>query len=145
MTVRSYTSRLLAFLRWLAIEGYTPPDLSAKLKKPKATQKLIQQLSPDETAKLIDSAKADSRCGVRNLAILYVMLDSGPRASEVCGLRPSGVLWDQRLIKVLGKGNKKRVVPISSVTSLAMRRYLMSAERHEDRAETFSKLRKVGR
>jgi site-specific recombinase XerD len=136
MTVRSYTSRLLAFLRWLHVEGYTPVDFAAKLRKPQATQRVIQPLTPEESARLADAAKADPRCGVRDLAILYIMLDSGLRASEVCGLRPPDVLWDQRLVKVLGKGGKERVVPISPPTAQAMRRYLLSADRHDDRADT---------
>ena len=62
MTVRSYTSRLLAFLRWLYVEGYTPSDLAARLKKPQATQKVIQPLSTEEARRLIKTASQREVC-----------------------------------------------------------------------------------
>ncbi len=136
MTVPSYTSRLLAFLRWLHEEGYLPTDLAAKIKKPPATQKVVQPLSPDEARALADAARADPRTGLRDHAILLLMLDSGLRAGEVCGLRPSDLLWDQQLAKVLGKGDKERVVPFSAPTAQALRRYLLSGSRYPDRAES---------
>ena len=136
MTARSYTSRLLAFLRWLHEEGYLPADLAAKLKKPRAPQKVVQPLNPGAVRAMADAAVADRRTGVRDHALLCLLVDTGLRASEVCGLVPADVLWDQRLVKVLGKGGKERVVPFSGATATAMRRYLLSPNRREERAET---------
>lgn len=136
MTVRSYTSRLLAFLRWLHEEGYVGTDLAAKLRKPQATQKIVQPLEGPEVKALLDAARGDHRNGLRNYALLLLMLDSGLRASEVCALRPEEVLWEQRLAKVLGKGGKERIVPFSPETGAAMRRYMLSGRRRSDRAVT---------
>lgn len=86
---------------------------------------------------LLKAAQSEKRNGVRNLALLHVMLDSGLRASEICAMQPHDVLWEQRLFKVLGKGGKERVVPFSHETGTALRRYLISGERREERAITF--------
>jgi site-specific recombinase XerD len=124
MTVRSCTSRLLAFLRWLHEESYAPIDLAAKLKKPQAVQRVIQPLNSEDVLAMLDAAAEDTRNGLRNHALLCMFLDSGLRASEVCGLRPSDVLWEQQLVKVLGKAGRERIVPFSSETGNGLRRYL---------------------
>ena len=136
MTVRSYTSRLLAFLRWLFEEGYASTDLATKLRKPQATQRVVQSLTRSEVVLLLKAAQSDKRNGVRNLALLHLMLDSGLRASELCALRTEDVLWEQCLAKVLGKGGKERVVPFSHETAAVLRRYLLSGHRREERAFT---------
>lgn len=137
MTVRSYTSRLLAFVRWLGEEGYAASDLATKLRKPQATQKVVQPLAPSDAAALLAAARGDNRNGPRNHALVCVLLDTGLRASEVCGIRPADLLWEQRLVKVLGKGGRERVVPFSDETASALRRYDLSGHRHDGRADNF--------
>ncbi len=136
MTVRSYTSRLLAFLRWLHEEGYLPFDLAAKLKKPQAPTKVVQPLSPSDVRAMAEVAEADCRTGIRDHALFCIMIDTGLRASEICGLKPGDVLWDQRLLKVMGKWGRERVVPFSPATGQSIHRYLLSHTRHPERADT---------
>lgn len=135
ITLRSYTSRLLAFLRWLQEEGYIPTDLASQIKKPKATYHAAVPFSDDELFLMMDAANDDQRNGVRDVAILYLLIDTGIRASELCGVTPDDILWDANLIKVLGKGDKERHVPISPACSLAMKKY--EPLRKDDRANTF--------
>jgi site-specific recombinase XerD len=136
-TVTNYVQSLLAFTRWLHQEEFTERNVAAKVKKPK-TQHLVQQPIPSEhIARLVTAAKAVKRNGVRDLAMLYLLLDSGLRASELCGLKADDMLWSQNLIKVFGKGQKERIVPINPATASAMRKYAIKARQEDGAAEFF--------
>lgn len=71
------------------------------------------------------------RNGLRDEALLLFMLDTGPRANEVCTLAVGDVSWQQRLAKVVGKGAKERYVPFSAATAKAMQRYMLRARAGE--------------
>jgi site-specific recombinase XerD len=135
-TVTNYVQSLLAFTRWLADEGYTDRNVAAKVKKPRAPHLVQQPLVPADVAKLLKAARSDPRNGPRNAAIVLLLLDSGLRASELCGLQAEDIVWPQRLLKVYGKGRKERIVPFGPETAAAMRRYALK-RRAADGAATF--------
>lgn len=137
MTVKSYMSRLLVFLRWLHQEQYTSINLADHIKRPRAQKKKVHPFTTFEVRALLEAVASEPRNGLRDLAILSLLLDTGIRASEFCGIKESDVLWDQCLVKVLGKGNKERVVPFSPTCKARMLAYLNgSNKRYTDRADT---------
>ena len=136
-TVANYVQSLLAFTRWLGEEEYTARDVAARVKKPRVSV-LVQQPIPDEqVARLAQAARAGGRNGLRDLAMLYLLLDSGLRSAEVCSLKADDVLWSQRLVKVYGKGRKERVVPFGPTTAAAMRKYALKGRDADGSPEFF--------
>lgn len=120
-TITSYTSSLLAFLRWLYEEEITPTNLALKLKKPRLPDLVKEAYSEDEVRRLLKAADTP-----RDIAVICLLLDSGVRAAELCNLTIHDVVLDQRMLVVrTGKGRKDRVVPFSPQTARAINRYLL--------------------
>ena len=80
------------------------------MKPPKFTGKVIDILTGDEIDRILSSMNQDTVLGARNTAMVTVMLDTGLRLAEVVRLEPANVHLEDRYLKVLGKGNKERVV-----------------------------------
>lgn len=120
-TITSYTSSLLAFLRWLYEEEITPSNLALKIKKPRLPELVKEAYTEDEVRRMLKAADS-----LRDTAILSILVDCGIRAAEVCNLATSDLVLDQRLLIVRsGKGRKDRVVPFSPSTARAISRYLL--------------------
>src|SRR5690242_15787126 len=109
-SVTSYATSLRAFLRWCFDEGYTERNLVERIRKPKPPTLVKQPFSSQDVQALLKAAQENPRNGVRDTAILLFLLDSGARASEVCGLRLDAINWRQRVALLHGKGDKQRVV-----------------------------------
>ncbi|MCC7364834.1 MAG: tyrosine-type recombinase/integrase [Dehalococcoidia bacterium] len=114
---------LRAFASWLYAEGYTETNRLQPLKPPKIQKKVIPVLSDDEMRKLLGIFNTDDAFGVRNQAIIWVFLDCGLRASELCNLQLADVHLRQGYLKVLGKGNKERLVPFGTGAQAALLRW----------------------
>jgi site-specific recombinase XerD len=93
-------------------EGYTTENRLKNLRLPKAPVKMIEPLTKEEIHKITSTINMSSPTGVRNHAILILALDTGLRASEIVGIKLSGLNLEKGNIKVMGKGAKERIVPI---------------------------------
>lgn len=103
-----------SFYRFLKMDGYREDDPSELLESPRLGDHLPEVLSTKEVdllEKAIDLSKWE---GQRNLAIIEVLFSCGLRVSELVNLRLSNLYLDEGYIRVVGKGNKERLVPISS-------------------------------
>ncbi|MFC1931224.1 tyrosine-type recombinase/integrase [Chloroflexota bacterium] len=119
-TVQGKVRSLKAFSSWLFTEGYTSENILLTLKVPKAPVNLIEPLTDQEIDKLIIYQNPLTAIGSRNIAILILLLDSGLRISELCGLKYDNAHIEEGYLKVFGKGSKERIVPIAiSPTYLA--------------------------
>ncbi|WP_411273424.1 site-specific tyrosine recombinase XerD [Daejeonella sp.] len=107
-------SGLKAFFKYLVLENKMDVDPSALLESPKMTRKLPDTLNILEINKIIDAIDLSKPEGMRNKAMLETLYGSGLRVSELTGLRISNLHLDIEFIKILGKGNKERLVPIGS-------------------------------
>ena len=107
-------SGLKAFFKFLVLENKMEVDPSALLESPKMTRKLPDTLNILEINSIIDAIDLSKPEGMRNKAILETLYGSGLRVSELTGLRISNLYLDIEFIKILGKGNKERLVPIGS-------------------------------
>jgi site-specific recombinase XerD len=84
---------------------------------------VIQVLTDAEVRKLLARFKKDEAFGARNHALVFTLLDCGLRASELCSLTLDDAHLDQGYLKVLGKGNKERLVPIGHACQEALQRW----------------------
>ena len=107
-------SGIKSFFKFLLIDEKIDSDPTALLEAPKTGRKLPEVLSVEEIDNLINAIDLSKPEGHRNKAIIETLYSCGLRVSELINLRLSDLFFDQGFIKVLGKGNKERLVPVSS-------------------------------
>jgi integrase/recombinase XerD len=105
-------SGIRAFYRYLLLEDIIRQDPTLLLEAPKTRRQLPDVLSFDEIEQIIGQVKAGTPEGQRNRAILETMYSCGLRVSEVVSLKISQLHFDAGFIRVVGKGDKERLVPI---------------------------------
>ncbi|MDC6386934.1 site-specific tyrosine recombinase XerD [Flagellimonas taeanensis] len=108
-------SGLKGFFSYLIFEDYRTDNPMALIETPKIGRKLPDTLSVDEINDLISAIDLSKPEGERNRAILETLYGCGLRVSELVNLKLSDLYFDEGFIKVTGKGNKQRFVPISDV------------------------------
>jgi len=107
-------SGLKAFFKYLVLENSITIDPSALLESPKTSRKLPDTLNILEINSIMDAIDLSRPEGMRNKAMLEILYGCGLRVSELTGLKISNLYLDIDFIKILGKGNKERLVPIGS-------------------------------
>jgi len=112
------------FYRYGVREGLIDADPMENLRAPRAFQALPRYLTPAQVETLLDAPDVEKPLGVRDRAILEVMYATGLRASEVIGLRAENLDMDLGIARVVGKGNKERLVPMGSVARRWVERYV---------------------
>jgi integrase/recombinase XerD len=105
-------SGIKAFYRYLLLEDIVRHDPTLLIEAPKTRRQLPDVLSFDEIELIISQVKAGTPEGQRNRAILETMYSCGLRVSEVVNLKISQLHFDAGFIRVVGKGDKERLVPI---------------------------------
>lgn len=127
-SLRRKVSALKGFTAWLAREGHTEGDVGVRLRAPGAGRSLPRVLSRHHMEEIFQSLQVAAETGdpiaLRDLAIVEVLYASAIRVSELVGLTPEGVDLSGGTLRVLGKGNKERVVPLGSPALRALRVYL---------------------
>lgn len=106
-------SGVRAFYRFLVLDGYLELDPTELLESPHLPRHLPEYLTTEEVDALEASIDLTVNEGHRNRAIIEVLFSCGLRVSELTNLRLSDLYLDEKFIRVLGKGNKERLVPIS--------------------------------
>ncbi len=96
----------------------------ATIKKPRFTRKIIKGLEPEICHKLLNSFNGKDINDYRNKAILFIFLDTGLRLSELANLELTDINIERGIIKVMGKGDKERLVRIGLKTQKALWHYL---------------------
>lgn len=107
-------SGLKAFFKYLILDNYLQIDVSALLEAPKLGKKLPDTLSFFEIEQLINALDLSKPEHVRNKAMLETLYSCGLRVSELINLKISHIYFDVEFIRVIGKGNKERLIPIGS-------------------------------
>ncbi len=123
-------SGLKAFFKYLVLDNKIGIDPSALLESPKMTRKLPDTLNIPEINSVIDAIDLSKREGMRNKAMLETLYGSGLRVSELTGLKISNLHLDIEFIKILGKGNKERLVPIGQEAIKFLRLYIHDVRVH---------------
>lgn len=107
-------SGLRSFFQYLVLEDVIKDDPTSLLENPKIARKLPDTLSVHEINKLIEAIDLSRPEGIRNKAMLETMYGSGLRVSELVNLQLSSLYLNIEFLKVIGKGNKERLVPMSA-------------------------------
>ena len=106
-------SGVRSFFRYLQLDGYREDDPTELLESPQIGEHLPEVLSPEEIDQLEASIDLTKWEGHRNRAIIEVLFSCGLRVSELVNLKLSNLYLDEEFVRVLGKGSKERLVPIS--------------------------------
>lgn len=116
-------SGIKQFFTYLMLENLISQDPSELLEQPKLGRKLPEVLSIDEIDSLIGAINLTSKEGPRNRAILEVLYSCGLRVSELINLKFTDLFYNEGFIRVLGKGNKERLVPLSKSVEYEINSY----------------------
>jgi integrase/recombinase XerD len=111
-SVSRMVSAVRGFFRFLVGESYIKHDPSEQLETPKKWRTLPDVLSPEEVDRIIASISLDERLAFRDRALIEVAYGAGLRVSEWITLGIGDIYMDDRIVRVVGKGNKERLVPI---------------------------------
>jgi integrase/recombinase XerD len=126
----STTARMLSsvrgFHRFLLDEGMTETDVAADSKPPKLPYRLPKAITVEQMATLIAATDGDEPGRLRDKALLELLYATGARVSEAVALNVDDVI-DGDVVRLLGKGNKQRIVPLGSFARKAIDDYLVRA------------------
>lgn len=129
-TVARRLSAWRTFCRFLCREGYLDTNPLHRLSVPRQRRQLPNFLYKDEVRMLIEMPSLDRPLGIRDRAILEVLYATGIRVGELVSLDLSDIDFVSQSLRVTGKGNKERIVPIGSYALRALEDYLKRA-RHK--------------
>ena len=124
-SVKRRVSVVKGFHRFLVREGYVGKNPTDALALPKVPEALPDVLSVAQMDALLSAPHDRTPRALRDQAILEVLYGCGLRASEVVGLDLGDVLLDEGYLRVVGKGNKERIAPISGTAASALVDYLV--------------------
>ena len=117
-------SSLRSFFDYLLSEGKIGDNPCDRVDGPKIGRYLPEVLSVGEVADIIASVPQDTWGGIRDRAILEMLYGCGLRVSEAVGTRISDVFFEESFVRVRGKGDKERIVPLGEMAEDAVRKYL---------------------
>ena len=115
---------LKIFFRWLAARGHRQGDPAEPVLPPRVELRLPDTLNEVEVQRLIESVQGQGPLDLRDRAMLEIFYASGLRISEVTGARLENLNLDEGFIRITGKGNKTRLVPVGAAARSAVQRWL---------------------
>lgn len=124
-------SGVKSFYKFLLLEDIIKDDPTDLVEAPKIGRKLPEFLNIEEIDKLIDCIDLSSAEGERNKAIIETLYSCGLRVSELINLKMSNIMQEEGFIKVVGKGNKERLVPIGKTALKYIDFYLEHKRNHQ--------------
>ncbi len=127
-TIARKLSSVRSFFRFLEKTGLSTGNPAVDVATPKQEKYLPNYLPVDDVFKLLENPGRKKPLGFRDLAILEVLYSCGIRASELEALNLTSIDFDERLVRVAGKGNKERIVPIGRIALEAVKIYLNVTE-----------------
>lgn len=126
-TAARLLSTLRRFYRYLVREGRLTVDPTALIDLPKLNRSLPKSLTEEQVEKLLAAPDVATSLGLRDRAMLETLYATGLRVSELVGLRLAQVSLVQGLVRVIGKGNKERLVPLGEEAVGWINRYIAEA------------------
>lgn len=118
------------FTKWAYKNKYIPTDVGSTLATPKGHRTLPDVLTMEGAKEAMDSlatrvAEEETPLSIRDCAMVEILYASGARVAELCGLNFLDIDYDRQTIRVLGKGNKERVIPIGNPAMRALKEWLV--------------------
>ena len=125
-------SAMRSFFNYMILEGYIKDNPCDRVEAPKAGRSLPDVLSVEDIEAMISSIDTSDWKGLRDRALLEVMYGCGLRVSEAVGLKISDVYFNEGFVRIIGKGNKQRLVPLGEMASDALKAYLQARPEPSD-------------
>ena len=122
-----YLSAYRQFYRWLVREGKIDSDPVALIESPKTGRGLPKALTEEQVESLLSAPDTATTMGLRDKAMLELMYATGLRVSELVGLKLTNINLNQGVVRVIGKGQKERLVPIGDEAHESLKAYLSNA------------------
>ena len=122
-------SSLRRYFQWALREGQTPHDPSAQIDSPRLGRPLPKSLTEDEVERLVLAPDIDTALGIRDRAMLETLYATGLRVSELVGISIANLNLQQGVVRVRGKGDKERLVPLGEEALDWLETYLETARR----------------
>jgi site-specific recombinase XerD len=122
ITVHGYAQALKTFCAWLVDEELLEKVPALRLAKPAVTHKLIRSFTTQHLQSMFAACDLRTHLGFRDYTFMLVLIDTGIRSSELCGLRLDGVQGDHLI--VMGKGRKQREIGIMPTTAKYLWKYI---------------------
>ena len=132
-TLARRAAAVRAYFRHQVLIGAREDNPAAQVALPRRPRRVPRTLSPGETERLIDAAAGVTPRALRDRALVELLYGAGLRVSEAVELSRASVDLDARLVRVVGKGDKERIVPLGRPAAEAVRRYLALGRPHLDR------------
>ncbi|MCL2756846.1 MAG: site-specific tyrosine recombinase XerD [Coriobacteriia bacterium] len=126
-SIERRVASIKGFHRFTVREGICPHDPTATIQAPKTPRFLPDTLNIAQVSSLLDQVFPATPAGLRDKALLEVLYGCGLRVSEAAGLDLSRVLFDEGYVRVTGKGDKERIVPLAGTAEAALKTYLATA------------------
>ncbi len=130
-TQNRITSGVRSFYQFLKLEELVEKDPSELLESAKTRRKIPETLSNQEIEQLIEQIDLSTEQGERNKAIIEVLYGCGLRVSECTSLKLTDIFFDDEFIRVIGKGDKQRLVPIGNPAKHQIARYVNEVRVHQ--------------
>jgi integrase/recombinase XerD len=132
-TIARRAASLRSFFRHQVLVGARPDNPAAEVGLPRRARRLPRTLSPGEVERLVEAANGTTPRALRDRALVELLYGAGLRVSEAVTLDRGGVDLDGRLVRVTGKGDKERIVPIGRQAVDSLRRYVSRGRPFLDR------------
>jgi len=116
-------SSIRSFHNYLSGEEIIKTNPVLLLDTPKAPRKLPIVLSPQEIDAILDVVDISKDLGIRDLAVLEILYSGGLRVSELCDLKLTDILLNAEMLRITGKGNKQRLVPLGPRAIICLNKY----------------------
>jgi len=123
-TIARRSASIRSFYRFAARRGLIEADPSSRLLSPKVPKRLPAVLRPPDAAALVEAPAGDDAWAARDRAILELLYACGVRVSELCGLDLGDADADRGRVRVTGKGDKERELPLGDPAADALAAYL---------------------
>ena len=117
-------SGLRSFFEYLIFEKYIKTNPLSLIESPRISRKLPDTLTIKEIDLLVSNINISTNEGERNIALIETLYGCGLRVSELISLKISDLFFSEGFIKVTGKGNKQRLVPISNLNKIVIKNYM---------------------
>lgn len=122
-------SGVRSFFRYLQLDGYRDDDPTELLESPQMGSHLPEVLSTEEVDRIEGAIDLSKPEGQRNKAIIEVLFSCGLRVSELVNLKLSNIFFEEEFVRVVGKGSKERLVPISPKAIKELRYWFIDRDR----------------
>lgn len=128
-TISKIISGLRSFFKFLVLEKVREDNPAMEVDMPKVPKRIPRVLSREEIDDLLDGIDTTTPLGLRDRALFELIYSSGLRVSEAVALKPQQLFIEEGLVRVIGKGDKERLVPLGEVSRYWLKRYMEEGRR----------------